>query len=405
MATWSIISHPDIWKVIQKHKKTQLLNAPKISFDYTATFPDKVFKEIKADPLLIEKIRNPCELLFNKMIAEMSKITQEYDKVVAAKRQAITDRGDILAVKTLKALPAALEKQLNTVSNTYVSKMDAASKKGWDDYVKLKTAYKKFRIKVRVDFALRGVGVAINAIKVVTAGPVGIVFAVQGTLKDAVSTANELYLIFRKLEKVQERIETGVNALSDKMVGGKGKKADVLKSFAASITGYCGKTGKQMQKELRFYEGRMVEYEQKAHTLSKRLNKLLEKAESLAKKLPKEVAQDVSKIETEVGKLITMVKDRVTKLPNYKTFHKDTKKTLDDLMNDKGLKNLDKWINAFETAVDAAKIATGAASTDASGWKNIDKTLVTTNGYLISLGKAVERHYKGVSKTVANAVA
>ena len=405
MATWKVISYPDIWKQIQQKKKTLLLKAPKVSFDYTATFPDKVFKEIKADPLLIEKIRNPCERLFTQMIAEMSKIAQEYDALVAKKRKAITEKGDITAIKILKTYPDALDKQLNTVADKYVLKMNAASKKGWDDYVAVKAAYKKFKIKVRVDFALRGVGVAVNAIKIATAGPVGIVFAAQGTFKDVVSTANELYLLFRKLEVVQERIKSGVEALSNTMAGGKGKKTEAMKAFAASITGYCGKSGKQMQKELKFYAGRMVEYEMKTHTLSKRLNKLLEKASKLANDLPNEVRQDVKKFEDQIHALILMVRKRVKKLPDYKTFHEGTKKTLDDLMNDSGLKNLDKWISAFETTVDVAKIATGAAIADADGWKDVKKTLLKSKGYLVSLGKAVERHYKGVSQSVAKIAA
>lgn len=405
MPTWTIIEYPNLWKNIQAHKKTKFLNAPKISFDFTVEFTGKVYKEIKSDPLLLEKLRKPCKALFDKMIAEMSNSAQTYDKLVAEKRQAITEKGHSKDVRALKALPDGLEKLLNAVAKTYAVKMDTAVKKAWAEYIKLKADSKNFKMKVRVDFALRGFGLAVNAVKVAAAGPVGIVFAAQGTLKDVTVTLNELYLLFRKMEIIQERIDIGVKDLSDKMADGKGKKAEVLKTFVASISGYCGKTGKQMQKELGFYAGRMVEYEKKAHVLSKRLNKLLDKAEKLAERLPEEVAEDVSKIETQISKLIAMVKDRVATLPRYKTFHEDRKKKLDDLMKDSGLKNLDKWINVFETAVDAAKITTGAVTTDAAGWKNFKETLTKTSGYLATLGKNVERHFKGVSKTVSKVVA
>lgn len=403
MATWELISHPDIWRAIQSHKKTKTLQGPKLPFSCKAVLDDKVYKKIQKDPLLQEKIQLPCTKLYKEMVAKMSGTAQNYDKAVQALITKVEDEGDIVAAKQLQKINPTFEAALKKIADEYSKKMIAAAEKGWKDYVKLKADLKKFKIKVAVDFALRGLGVAVNALKIAVSGPVGIVFAVQGTVKDLVKTANDLYLIFRNMTMLTERLQTGAQDLAKRLAGGAGKTGEALASFVSGITGYCGKTGTQLLKELKFYKARAQQYEKDTHSLAKKLNKLLDEAKKMAKELPANFASDLKLIENEVRKVINEVRARVQQVKAYYTFQSDTQKQVEGLMKDAGLKNLPTWIKRFETVVDVAKSATGAALTDGEGWKDVTKTLLKVEGYVVTLGKNVERHYKGISDTVAKA--
>ena len=403
MATWELISHPDVWRAIQSHKKTRTLIGPKLPFSCKAILDDKMYKKIQKDPLLQEKVQLPCTKLYKDMIAKMSGTAQNYDKTVEALIDKVEAEADVTAAKQLGKINPTFEAALKKIAEEYTKKMITAADKGWKDYVKLKADLKKFKIKVAVDFTLRGLGIAVNAVKVAIAGPVGIIFAVQGIVKDITKTADDLYLLFRNMRGLTDNIYSGTQSLAKRLGEGKGKTGEVLASVVAGLTGYCGKTGTQLLKQLKFYKARAQQYEKDTHKLAKKLEKLLAEAKKMGRELAPELKSDLKLLENEIASVINQVQARVQQVKSYYKFHADSQKTVEDLMKDAGLKNLEKWIKRFETAVDLAKSATGAAMTDAAGWQDVTKTLAKVDGYLVTILKNAERHYKGVSDTLAKA--
>ena len=112
MPDWSIIKHNDLWQLTQRKKKSARLDADKIPFEFTTTLPSKDFKKLIADPLLKEKIQKPCEKLFTKMVDEIARAAQDFDRLVVTLRNQITTKGCLKSIKHLQTVPRDLREKI-----------------------------------------------------------------------------------------------------------------------------------------------------------------------------------------------------------------------------------------------------------------------------------------------------
>lgn len=265
------------------------------------TLAEELPIRVQAEGKLVDKARDSA-LIMQMMRDPVTAIMKEQgealkQKLIALDSQAAAEKGDKKSAtqKALSDAMASFEKQ-------HAAACIAAVHEQWCRYVVNHIEYKQYVFECRVSVAKGAITLTLGVIGTAAgglAGPVAIIGLI-GTIKGALDLANELYGMFRDLDRLAKELDAGLNSVlikyqsSSKWAVG---AAEVFKAFLDELpagsaiktmganTGLMNKDAKSLEKDVKFYTGRVQGLLPKAEETTRQLQQARKEAALVEKEL------------------------------------------------------------------------------------------------------------------------
>lgn len=318
---------------------------PKLSFDVSVEFDDKIFKQIKDDGILLEDMGDAIDKVYTQTCNSIKSKLNAFEKLAAT----MVDKN---------APPAELKKQLDGLNKSIEQDKDIAKvaceqavTQCWKTYSGKKKEYTKYKIKIVAKIigaaAALATSIALTATTPFTGG-LSAAVSIVGMVKSTITIGKELGSAWMEVETANKVLVKNLKVVEAACKKVAKKKANEYTSMLfnqfVGISQPCIKT---CISQMDVCQQKLNGIEIKTHDASIKLNKILDEQEVLRAQFMKEVTEKLSKHSSPKAKdQIKLIEKRIDALMStsysavqkqietttklHKRF-KDAEKTLDGL--------------------------------------------------------------------------
>ena len=271
----------------------KVVAVPKMSFKVDVTIDDKIFGKIKDDGILLEDMNKAAQKVYEQVCSGIKGRMTAFDKLFQGMIDKNAPKGEI--EKNL----AGLNKALDQDRSVGIEGAKFAVQQCWDNYLKKKKEYTKYKIKIGVTIFGAAAGLIVSISLMATSaftGGAGAAFGIIGMFKSAMTIAKEITSAWMDIETAQKMLAKQLDIVEKAADGLAKRKANeytamVIDSFLG-ISQPCIKT---CVSQLDTIEKKLLGVEIKCHEAAKLLNKILDEQEKLRKDFLKDATARLDK--------------------------------------------------------------------------------------------------------------
>ena len=303
----------------------QYVQPPKnANFSVDVDFDDKVFKQVEKDSILLKEMNQAANQAYSQTVSAITSKLKLWDKLI----KGMVDKGEKEA--TIKKQIAGLNDAMKNDVKVGIVGAELAIQKVWTDYAKKKKQYKGYKIKFVLKITGLVAGLATSIALMATApftGGASAAISIVGMVKSGVSLAKEISSAAVKVETSMKVLKTSLTAVE---TVAKTTKAglhgnEISAAVFNQFLGAAQPNVKSCVTQLGTVESKLGGVEIKSHDLSKTLNGILDKQETLRKDFMAEVNKQLGKHpSSEAPKQIKLIEKRLDQhlASNYKLVRK-----------------------------------------------------------------------------------
>jgi len=368
-----------------------------------------IIKSIEKDPLLQSIMVDKAQEIYQDLVSRIGKNLQATDKGALTLQQAGQK-------EKLEMLITVVNKGIEEARKIAVDRAQKEVLKAWDELVKARKEYTKYKIKigVKITTALAGLAVSIGLLAggVVSFGASSIP-GIVGMVKSAVAIGAQIKSASEEIETAQARLDKHLKTIEARFINAKGefnKKGKAQEAGNMLLEQFLGASGpfavlpsiKGAVDDLGVIKSKFGGIKVHSHDAAKNLNSILNKIDEARKKFFEEVDKQVKKVgssqakndrkeiekrlDKELEPFIAKVQDALEKVIAYQTRYKTAEpriavaeKRVAELAKLKG-----KGWKVFENVLVFSDL--GLSFTDPSQYAKVSESLA---GILPSVGSLV----------------
>jgi hypothetical protein len=253
---------------------------PKMGFEVELDVSDSAaFKEIKDDDLLIEAMHKAAKAVYDDFVADMAEELKDADRLAGLK-----------ADEEVKGIVKMLDQGFKAQRSKYETKAEAEVERVWKGFLKTRSSYTKYKIKIGTNIALGVAGIAVS-IGLLAGSPwtggASAGLAIVGIFKSVASTAKEVVNLRLKVEEAVEACRVQADLFkkfasdAHAQLNKKGLANEAAAVIVKQFLGFSQPCVKQCADALNTATNKVDGIDVRAHDMSRELNKLLDEIEKL----------------------------------------------------------------------------------------------------------------------------
>lgn len=299
MPKQTVIKHPDWWKYVKQAAKPKHIDMPAQPFEFTIDFTKEALAALDKDPVLQARIWDAAQVQWKAMLNELKSIVKQYDGEIAE----LLDEAEFHEPKSLEARIKSAKRtpalRVDLAAKKYEKKMKAAVENAWAKIQKEKKDLRGHKIKTGFKMAVKAGAMVLTGLSLFFSGGTN-GLAWYALFRQVVSTAKNVRLHFKPIEKLMAEVDKDIQSLSkqtqDHPILAKGSVAANAVTVMA-LGGNISKTVIGTRKKVIELRVRRLKMMKDVRKLSVDLNKLMTEVKKDKKKAAKAVQSDFDPLE------------------------------------------------------------------------------------------------------------
>ncbi|MDM8546291.1 hypothetical protein QUF61_07335 [Candidatus Venteria ishoeyi] len=366
----------DVWRAIVNESKLKSLKATKtrpVWITVACEIDNTIFAKINKDPLLQQKLTNPATTAYNKMLQSLIKKAKELD-VLCLTKDDVTSKEKGQGIQQFKKDIQEAMKKLQKAAITGMNK-------AWDNYVKTKAEYKKYKIKAAVAIGLELGSITVGVVGSIGSAGFGLIVGIYGIVKAVAALATQVYKLAIDADKARKKVTKELEKLKKSYnKNKKGKTTSQLKQAAKGFLNFLFGTNvtttiSTAKSNNDLYFNKLQGVDVNSHKVSKSLQQCITDIGKLSQEIKSvkstRLRKALTQLELMVDRKIKQTIEMQGKVQEGLVWQKNTA----DILNFLHKEQSSKWVDCFEKGLVLIDLSLTASATN---WKDMAGVLSTT---------------------------